>query len=177
MSRRRAQLSRSKRCRPAVTQGACGPWTITSGTGTYTALRGKGTATIDSSTGENTSPIIFSDSWSGAVDFDATAPTGSFTAIKLAHPRTSRGRWHVTVFFSARDNVDANPVSFSATATAGSLLREQERNNHQPHRLLRARIPTTSRATRSSLRPPSPRNSCPPQKRCDRLDGGRRIPT
>ena len=104
------------------TQGASGPWTITSGTGTYITLRGKGTATIDSSTGENTSPIIFSDAWSGAVDFDDTPPAGSVTDVKVARPHTSRGRWHVNVFFSARDNVDANPVSFSATATAGPFF-------------------------------------------------------
>jgi hypothetical protein len=101
------------------TRGATGPWTITSGTGSYTALRGKGTATIDSSTGVNSSPIIFSDTWTGMVDFDSTAPTGSVTAVKVVRPRTSRGRWRVTVLFSARDNVDTNPVSFSATATAG----------------------------------------------------------
>jgi hypothetical protein len=100
-------------------QGASGPWTITSGSGTYTALRGKGTATIDASTGVNTSPIIFSDSWTGAVDFDTTAPTGSVTAVKVTRPHTSRGRWRARVFFSARDNVNTNPVSFSATATAG----------------------------------------------------------
>jgi hypothetical protein len=104
------------------TQGATGPWAITSGTGSYMALRGKGTATIDSSTGANSSPIIFSDSWTGVADFDATAPTGSVTAVKVARARTSRGRWHVTVLFSARDNVNANPVSFSATATAGPFF-------------------------------------------------------
>jgi hypothetical protein len=104
------------------TQGANGPWTITSGTGTYTALRGKGTATIDSSTGVNSSPITFTDTWTGTVDFDTTPPTGSVTAAKIARPHTPRGRWHVTVSFSARDNVDANPVSFSATATAGPFF-------------------------------------------------------
>jgi len=104
------------------TQGASGPWTITSGTGTYTALRGKGTATIDSSSGVNSSPIIFSDTWTGIADFDATAPTGSVAAVRVARPHTSRGRWHVTVLFSARDNVDANPVSFSATAKAGPFF-------------------------------------------------------
>jgi hypothetical protein len=104
------------------TQGASGPWTITTGTASYTALRGKGTATIDSSTGENTSPIIFSDTWTGVVDFDATAPTGSVTAVKIARSHSSRGRWHATVFFSARDNVDANAVNFAATATAGPFL-------------------------------------------------------
>jgi hypothetical protein len=104
------------------TQGASGPWTITSGTGTYTALRGKGTAIIDSSTGVNSSPIVFSDTWNGTVDFDATPPTGSVTAVKVTRPHASRGRWHATVFFSARDNVDGNPVSFSATATAGLFI-------------------------------------------------------
>jgi hypothetical protein len=100
-------------------QGATGPWTITSGTGTYTALRGKGTARIDSSTGVNSSPIVFNDSWTGSVDFDATAPTGSVTAIKITHAGTSHGRWRVTVFFSAQDNVGGNPVSFRATGAAG----------------------------------------------------------
>jgi hypothetical protein len=104
------------------TQGASGPWTITIGTGTYTALRGKGTAAIDSSTGVNASPIVFSDTWTGTVDFDATAPTGSVTAVKVARPHNSRGRWHATVSVSARDNVDSNPVSFTATATAGSFF-------------------------------------------------------
>jgi hypothetical protein len=103
-------------------QGASGPWTITSGTSTYSSLRGKGTAKIDSSTGINSSPIIFSDSWTGSVDFDATAPIGSLTAIKVVRPHTSGGRWSVTVFFNARDNVAANPVSFSATATAGPFF-------------------------------------------------------
>jgi hypothetical protein len=102
--------------------GATGPWTITSGTGTYDALRGKGTARIDSSTGVNSSPIVFSDTWTGVVDFDATPPTGSVTAVKVVRPHTSRGRWHVTVSFKARDNVDANSVRFSATATAGPFF-------------------------------------------------------
>jgi hypothetical protein len=41
---------------------------------------------------------------------------------KVVHPHTSRGPWHATVVFSASDNVDANPVSFSATATAGPFF-------------------------------------------------------
>jgi hypothetical protein len=102
--------------------GATGPWTITSGTGTYAALRGKGTATIDSSTGVNSSPITFSDSWTGLVDFDATPPTGSVTAVKVARPHNSRRRWRATVFFKARDNVDANRVRFSATVTVGPFF-------------------------------------------------------
>jgi hypothetical protein len=100
-------------------QGATGPWTITGGTGTYTALRGKGTGTIDSSTGDNP-PVSFSETWTGTVDFDATAPTGSITSVKITRPSSSHGHWKVKVVFSARDNVASNPVSFTATATAGA---------------------------------------------------------
>ncbi len=104
------------------TQGKTGSWTIRDGTGAYAALRGKGTATIDFSTGENASPVRFTATWTGAVDFDATAPTGSFTAVKVARPHTARGRWRVTVSFRARDNVDGNPVRFDATAAIGSFF-------------------------------------------------------
>jgi len=100
-------------------QGSTGPWTITDGTGTYTTLRGKGTGTVDSSTGINSSPIIFSDTWTGTADFDATAPTGAITAVKITRPHTPAGRWSVKVTFSALDNVASNPVTFTATATAG----------------------------------------------------------
>jgi hypothetical protein len=101
------------------TQGSTGPWAIVDGTGAYAALRGEGEATIDFSTGENSPLITFRDTWTGVVDFDVTAPIGSFTAVKVVHPRTSRGRWRVTVSFSARDNVEGNRVTFSATAVAG----------------------------------------------------------
>jgi len=102
--------------------GATGPWTISSGTGNYAALRGKGTATIDFSTGENASPITFTDTWNGIVDFDATAPTGSITGVKVVRSSTPRGRWSVKVSFRARDNDESNPVTFRATATAESFL-------------------------------------------------------
>lgn len=105
-------------------QGATGRWTITSGTGAYTSLRGKGRAHIDSSVGsddDTTGPRpTFSDTWTGVVDFDATAPTGAFTKITVARPRASVRAWSVKVAFTAHDNVAANPVAFTATATAGS---------------------------------------------------------
>ncbi|MDQ2965543.1 MAG: hypothetical protein M3R57_06820 [Chloroflexota bacterium] len=98
--------------------GATGRWTIASGTGNYAALRGKGTATIDFSTGdETTSPITFTDTWSGIVDFDATAPTGSITEAKVV--RSLHGRWSVKVSFRARDNEKSSPVTFRAITTAG----------------------------------------------------------
>jgi hypothetical protein len=108
---------------PAVpqVQGLSGPWSITGGTGSYRALRGKGTATVDASTGVNSSPITFSDTWTGIAEFDATAPTGSVTTIKFAHPLTRRDRWRVAVFFSARDNVDGNPIRFRRAERTRSL--------------------------------------------------------
>jgi hypothetical protein len=102
--------------------GLDGPWLIFDGSGKDATLRGKGLGKVDTNQGGDTPPVTFSDTWTGAVDFDATAPTGSITAVKVTHPRIARGRWHVTVFFSARDNIDANPVSFSATATAGTFF-------------------------------------------------------
>jgi hypothetical protein len=107
------------------TQGATGLWVIVGGTGAYTVLRGEGTGKVDFSTGEKASPIRFSDTWTGFVDFDATAPTGSFTAVKLARPHTPRGRWHVNVSFSARDDVNGNPVRFNATAAVGRFSTER----------------------------------------------------
>jgi hypothetical protein len=105
------------------TTGAVGPWTISGGTGNYAAVRGKGMATTDFSTGEKTSPITFNTTWSGIIDFDATAPTGSITKVKIVRSSKPPGKWTVRVSFSARDNEESSPVTFSATATAaGSLL-------------------------------------------------------
>jgi hypothetical protein len=102
--------------------GFDGPWLIFAGSGKYATLRGKGLGKVDTNQGGDTPPVIFSDTWTGEVDFDATAPTGSITAVKVTHPRFARGRWSTKVTFSARDNVEANSVSFSATATAGNFF-------------------------------------------------------
>jgi hypothetical protein len=106
--------------------GATGPWSITNGTGTYLTLRGRGNGHVDSSNGtddDTTGPRpTFSDTWTGDVDFDATAPTGAFTSVKTIRPRTAAGTWSVTVAFSTRDNVTGNPVAFLVTAKAGQVL-------------------------------------------------------
>jgi hypothetical protein len=98
------------------TAGATGPWAITGGTGSYTTLRGKGTGKVDSSTGP-TPPVYFSDTWTGVVDFDATAPSGSVT-VKATRLRGHR--WRTRATFVARDNVEGNVVSYRAIASAGS---------------------------------------------------------
>ena len=102
--------------------GASGPWTIVEGSGKYTALRGTGTGTVDYSTGENVSPIVFNDTWTGVVDFDAIAPSAAVTRVQVARPHARRGRWTVRVTFSARDNVEENAVTFTASASAGSYV-------------------------------------------------------
>jgi hypothetical protein len=98
------------------TAGVTGPWAITGGTGSYTTLRGKGTGKVDSSTGP-TPPVYFSDTWTGVVDFDATAPSGSVT---LNVTRLRAHRWRAQATLVARDNVAGNVVSYRATASAGS---------------------------------------------------------
>jgi hypothetical protein len=98
------------------TAGASGPWAISAGTGSYTTLRGKGTGKVDSSTGP-TPPVYFSDTWTGLVDFDATAPSGS-VAVKVTRLRGHR--WRARATLVARDNVEANVVSYRAIASAGS---------------------------------------------------------
>jgi hypothetical protein len=101
--------------------GSTSPWSIISGTGAYEALRGKGTGHVDSSMGsdDSTGPRpTFSDTWTGVVDFDATAPTGTITRVNVVHPHTLHGEWTASVHFRAHDNVPSNPVSFSATVTA-----------------------------------------------------------
>jgi hypothetical protein len=102
--------------------GFSGPWSIYAGTGRFVTLRGLGTATIDSSSGVNSSPITFSDTWTGVVDFDATSPKARFIPAKVVRPRARTGRWTVRVGFTATDNVDGNPVSFDASASSGPFF-------------------------------------------------------
>lgn len=101
--------------------GSTGAWAIQSGTGAYATLRGNGTAHVDSSTGPTSVPVVFSDTFTGVVDFDATPPSGSITSVKIARPRTASGRWRVRLSLAARDDVATNPVSFQADATIGAL--------------------------------------------------------
>jgi hypothetical protein len=100
------------------TAGASGPWSIVAGTGAYVILRGRGTATITSSTGVNSSPITFSDTWTGLVEFDATAPTGRFTGVKITRPHARGGVWKLRVGFVAHDDIEGNSISYIATAVS-----------------------------------------------------------
>lgn len=106
------------------TAGATGPWSITSGSGPYTTLRGKGSGHIDSNSGGSTPPITFNDTWTGVVDFDATAPTGSITAAKVVRPHRAHGLWKVRVSFAAHDSVDGGPVSFHWIAASGTFAKD-----------------------------------------------------
>lgn len=101
--------------------GSTGDWAILSGTGKYATLRGGGTAHVDASTGESVSPVVFKDTWTGTIDFDATAPSGSITKVHIVRPHSPKGRWQATVSFAAHDDVPANPVAYKASASAGSF--------------------------------------------------------
>jgi hypothetical protein len=104
--------------------GSTGDWAIQSGTGSYATLRGGGTARVDSSTGPTSVPVVFSDTFTGAVAFDVTPPSGSITSVKFTRPKTARGRWRASVFFATQDDDASNPVSYQADATIGAVAVE-----------------------------------------------------
>lgn len=105
--------------------GSTSPWSIIRGTGRYAALRGKGDGHVDTSEGsdDSTGPRpTFSDTWTGMVDFDTTAPTGSITQVKVVHPRTPKATWTVKVRLRAHDDVAQNSVTFLASVTANPFF-------------------------------------------------------
>lgn len=102
--------------------GAKGPWAITGGTESWAKLRGKGTAVTDSSTGPGSSPIVFTSTWTGVIDFDDSGPLLKVKSIKVTGSKAPRARRTVTVSFSAVDNVPANAVTYRVTATSGQYF-------------------------------------------------------
>jgi hypothetical protein len=108
------------------TQGSTGPWQILGGSGPNATLRGLGTAHVDSSVTDGTGAVNFSETWTGIVDFDATAPSGSITVTKLTRPGRPTGRWKARVTLAARDNIDGNPVAYQFSASAGKAIVQRE---------------------------------------------------
>jgi hypothetical protein len=106
------------------TTGASGPWAIVSGTDTYVTLRGRGAATVDFSTGPNGSPITFSDTWQGVVDFDNVAPRITVQRATATRLRKPKGRYLLRLSFACPDNVAGNTVSYEVVVStaAGSDL-------------------------------------------------------
>jgi len=106
------------------TTGAKGPWAIVSGTGKYATLRGRGGATVDFSTGPNGSPITFSDTWQGVVDFDKVAPRITVQRATATRIRKPKGRYLLRLSFACPDNVAGNTVSYEVVVStaAGSDL-------------------------------------------------------
>ena len=102
--------------------GMEGPWTITGGTGSWVKLRGKGTATTDVSTGPGSSPIVFSSTWTGTVDFDSIAPSLRTTSITVIKAKKPRKTGNVTVSFTSQDNVPTNAVTFRISVTSGQYF-------------------------------------------------------
>jgi hypothetical protein len=99
-----------------------GPWAISEGTGKWKKLRGKGTATTLTSSGPDSSPIVFTSEWKGSVDFDTTGPTVKVVSVKVKRAATRRGTSALTVSFTARDNVRTNQLTYRVTATSGQYF-------------------------------------------------------
>ncbi len=91
-----------------------GTWRITEGTAEYASLRGKGTWTTVPGEGVDEP---FRSTLRGVADLDGQAPTITIsraTAERLARPTDT---YAIRLVFSARDNVDGNPVSYAVTAS------------------------------------------------------------
>jgi hypothetical protein len=100
-----------------------GPWAISEGTGKWTKLRGKGIATTLKTTGPDSLPIVFTSVWKGVVDFDTAGPTVKVIALKVKRAPTRRGTSGLTVSFTAKDNVRANPLTYRVSATSGQYFK------------------------------------------------------
>ncbi|HET9469942.1 MAG TPA: hypothetical protein VFO24_02490, partial [Usitatibacter sp.] len=103
-------------------QGSTGAWTIVAGSGSYADLRGAGTARIDTASVDASGNAVFTDTWTGVVAFDVTAPTGAITSVKLTRPRSPKRAWRAIVSFTAADDVPGNAVSYQAEVTAGAFF-------------------------------------------------------
>jgi hypothetical protein len=128
--------------------GASGPWAIVSGTGEYLTLRGRGAATVDFSTGPNGSPITFSDTWQGVVDFDNVAPAIKVQRATATRLRSPRGRYQLRLSFICPDNVIGNTVSYTvvvSTAAGTDLAKRAGKTTAGATLSLRIRPPRRAR--------------------------------
>jgi hypothetical protein len=98
--------------------GAGGTWRIVDGSGAYAQLRGKGTFRGVQTGGTilDFASITFRATWSGAVGFDAVAPTLSISQPKVQ--KITHGTYRVAFALSARDA--ANAVSYDVVVTAAN---------------------------------------------------------
>lgn len=96
-----------------------GAWRIVEGTAPYATLRGKGTWTTLPGEGADEP---FRSTLKGIADLDNEPPTitiSRVTSEKLVRPADT---YSIRIVFSARDNVDGNPVSYGVTAAGQSRI-------------------------------------------------------
>ena len=124
--------------------GGRGSWQITEGTGTYATLRGSGTyiGEILSGNPDDFASITYRTTWTGRVDFDATAPVLGViaTATNLKLPRRT---YLLRITLAVRNEALGAPVAYSLSATSGGLV------------ALRKGVTTSGRASLTlTIRPP-----------------------
>ena len=108
---------------PQNEHGGSASWQIVGGTGAYQRIRGHGRYTSVRTGGDpsNEASITFRSTWSGVADLDDGAPEigiAQARAVKL--PGRAR-RYSLRVGLTLRDDVAANPVSYTLRVTAGAL--------------------------------------------------------
>ena len=108
---------------PQNEHGGSASWQIVGGTGAYQRIRGHGRYTSVPTGGDpsNEATITFRSTWSGVADLDDEAPEigiAQARAVKL--PGRAR-RYSLRVGLTLRDDVAANPVSYTLRVTAGAL--------------------------------------------------------
>jgi hypothetical protein len=157
--------------------GASGPWAIVSGDGKYVTMRGRGTATIDFSTGPNGSPITFSDTWQGVVDFDNVAPRITVRRATATRLRQPRGRYLLRLSFACPDNVTGNTVSYAVvvdTAAGTDLAKRVGKTTAGAALSLRVRPPRSARFVSVELMATDPVGNFRTTTRRVRLGGQQR---
>jgi hypothetical protein len=99
--------------------GGSGTWQIVRGTGRYVDLRGAGkyTSVILTGSPDDFASITYRATWTGAADFDATAPVVEVaaTAKRLRKPHT---RYALRVSLAMPQEERGTKIAFSVTVTA-----------------------------------------------------------
>lgn len=98
--------------------GGSAPWWITTGTDRYETLRGKGTA---GNVLHDSDPITFTNTWQGAVDFDAIGPSIAVLKASATRLNSAKPAYVLRVSFSAPDNVAGNAVNFDLSVLAADF--------------------------------------------------------
>ena len=130
--------------------GGRGSWKITEGTGKYATLRGSGSYVGERLSGDpdDFASISYRTTWTGKVDFDASAPVVGLTAT-AAKLRLPRRTYSLRITLAVRNEEAGARVAYSLTVKSGALIlasRQGATTSGRAPVTLRIRPPLTARA-------------------------------